>query len=73
MIYDKLSIKEGKFIRSENIIEKDAYNKIIKKLSPQEKEIVNLHILCDMKFKDIAKLLNIPIRNRAMEILYCIT
>ena len=57
----------------ENIIEKDAYNKIIKKLSPQEKEIVNLHILCDMKFKDIAKLLNIPIRNRAMEILYCIT
>ena len=45
----------------ENIIERDAYNKIIKKLSPQEKEIVNLHILCDMKFKDIAKLLNIPI------------
>ena len=56
----------------EKIIDKDAYNRIIKKLSPQEQEIVNLKILGDMKFKDISKLLNMPIRNCAMEVLYCI-
>ena len=56
----------------QEIIDRDAYNRIIKKLSPQEKEIVNLKILGDMKFKDIAKLLDMPIRHCAMEVLYCI-
>lgn len=57
----------------QEIIDRDAYNRIIKKLSPQEKEIVNLKILGDMKFKDIAKLLDMPIRYCTMEVLYCIT
>ncbi len=64
ILYDDNEIQE--------IIDRDAYNRIIKKLSPQEKEIVNLKILGDMKFKDIAKLLDMPIRHCAMEVLYCI-
>lgn len=43
------------------IIEKDTYNKIISKLDKREQEIVSLRVLSDLSFKDIAKVLNIPI------------
>lgn len=45
----------------EKIIDKDTYNRMMEKLDKEEKEIVSLKILADMKFKDIAKLLNMPI------------
>lgn len=44
-----------------NIIDKDTYIRIIEKLGSKEREIVNLKVLANMKFKDISKLLNIPI------------
>lgn len=55
------------------IIDKDSYNRIIEKLDIKERQIVNLKVLGNMKFKDISKLLDMPIRNCTMEILYCIT
>lgn len=57
----------------QKIIDKDSYNRIIEKLDEKEREIVNLKVLGDMKFKDISKLLDMPIRNCTMEILQCIT
>ena len=42
----------------------------MEKLDEKEREIVNLKIIGDMKFKDISKLLDMPIRNNPMEILY---
>ena len=42
------------------IIDKDAYNRIIAKLSRQEQEIVSLKILSNLSFKEISKILNIP-------------
>ena len=43
------------------------------KLDEKEREIVNLKVIAGMKFKDISNLLNMPMRNSSMEILYCIT
>ena len=57
----------------QKIIDKDSYNRIIEKLDEKEREIINLKVLGDMKFKDISKLLDMPIRNCTMEILQCIT
>lgn len=37
------------------------YNQITKKLSSEEKEIVNLKIICDLSFREISNLLNMPI------------
>lgn len=45
----------------ENIIDKDSYEKIMDKLDKTEKEIVSLKIIGNMKFKDIAQLLDMPI------------
>lgn len=45
----------------ENIINKDKYNRIINNLNTKQKEIVSLKILSDLSFKEISKLLNIPI------------
>lgn len=43
------------------IIEKDEYNKMISKLNEKEQEIISLKILSNLSFKDISKILNIPI------------
>lgn len=43
------------------IIEKDEYNKMISKLNEKEQEIISLKILANLSFKDISKILNIPI------------
>lgn len=43
------------------IIEKDTYNKMISKLNEKEQEIISLKILSNLSFKDISKILNIPI------------
>lgn len=45
----------------EDIINKDTYNKIIKRLGEKEREIVSLKIISGMTFKDISKLLKMPI------------
>ena len=45
----------------EDIIDKDTYNKIIKRLNETEREIVSLKIISRMTFKDISKLLKMPI------------
>ena len=45
----------------ENIIDKDSYEKIMDKLDKTEKEIVSLKIIGNMKFRDIAQLLDMPI------------
>ena len=55
---DYIAYEEKEF---EKIIDKDTYNRMMEKLDKEEKEIVSLKILADMKFKDIAKLLNMPI------------
>ena len=44
----------------EDIIDKDTYNKIIKRLNETEREIVSLKIISRMTFKDISKLLKMP-------------
>lgn len=44
----------------ENIIDKDSYEKIMDKLDKTEKEIVSLKIIGNMKFRDIAQLLDMP-------------
>lgn len=44
-----------------DIIDRETYNKIIQKLNPKEQEIVSLKILSNLSFKEIAKLLNIPV------------
>ena len=45
----------------ENIIDNDKYNRIINKLDEKEQEIVSLKILGQLSFKEIAKLMNMPI------------
>lgn len=45
----------------EEIIDKDAYNKIITGLDERDKEIVSLKILGDRKFREISELLDLPI------------
>ena len=55
------------------IIDEDSYKRLMNKLDEKEREIVNLKVIAGMKFKDISNLLNMPMRNSPMEILYCIT
>ena len=55
------------------IIDEDSYKRLMNKLDEKEREIVNLKVIAGMKFKDISNLLNMPMRNSSMEILYCIT
>lgn len=43
-----------------NIIDKDSYEKIMDKLDKTEKEIVSLKIIGNMKFRNIAQLLDMP-------------
>lgn len=57
-------------IELKKVINKDSYKRLVEKLDEKEREIVNLKIIGDMKFKDISKLLDMPIRNNPMEILY---
>ena len=45
----------------ENIIDNDKYNRIINKLDEKEQEIVSLKILGQLSFKEISKLMDIPI------------
>ena len=45
----------------DKIIDKDSYNRIIAKLDKQEQEIVSLKILSHLSFKEIARLLEMPI------------
>lgn len=45
----------------ENIIDNDKYNRIIDKLDKKEQEIVSLKILGQLSFKEIARLMNMPI------------
>lgn len=46
---------------SNEIIETDEYNRLIKYLSPEEEKILSLKIVSGMSFKDISKALSIPI------------
>lgn len=43
------------------IIEKDAYNKIISRLNKEEQEIISLKILSNLSFKEISLMLNMPV------------
>lgn len=45
----------------DGIIDKDFYNKIIKKLNTKEQEIISLKILGDRNFREISEMLRIPI------------
>ncbi len=45
----------------EKIISKDAYNRIMSKLNEKEREIVSLKLVSNLPFREIAKLLNMPI------------
>lgn len=45
----------------DNIISKDAYNRIMSKLNEKEREIVSLKIVSNLSFREISKLLNTPI------------
>lgn len=51
--------KEDKQIKE--LLDKDAYNKIIAKLHPKEQEIVSLKILSNLSFREISEILDIPI------------
>lgn len=44
-----------------DVISKDSYNKIIKKLEAKEQEIVSLKVIGDLSFKEIGNMLNMPI------------
>lgn len=63
---EEINIDEIYYIASEDkelneIIEKDAYNKIISRLNKEEQEIVSLKILSNLSFKEISLMLNMPI------------
>ena len=63
---EEINIDEIYYIENEDkdlneIIEKDAYNKIISKLNKKEQEIVSLKILSNLSFKEISQMLNIPV------------
>ena len=63
---EEFNIDELYYITSENkelneIIEIDAYNKIIEKLPIKEQEIISLKILSKLSFKEISIMLGIPI------------
>ena len=45
----------------DDIISKDSYNRIMSKLDEREKEIVSLKIIAGLSFRQIAKLINMPI------------
>ena len=53
----------------QDIVDTEKYNKIISGLSLKEKEIVSLKIVGELPFKEIARILNEPNRDRSMEIL----
>lgn len=50
--------KEDEYINE--VISKDTYNRIIKKLEGKEQEIVSLKVIGDLSFKEIANVLNMP-------------
>lgn len=63
---EEINIDEIYYIASEDkelneIIEKDAYNKIISRLNKEEQEIVSLKILSNLSFKEISLMLNMPV------------
>ena len=65
-IKHELDFDDVYYIENDNneineIIEKDRFNKIIAKLNKQEQEIVTLRIISDFSFKEISKMLGIPI------------
>lgn len=43
------------------VISKDTYNRIIKRLEGKEQEIVSLKVMGDLSFKEISNILNMPI------------
>ena len=58
-VYDVSNETECRYIQ--DIIEKEKYEKIISGLSLKEKEIVSLKIIGDLSFKEISRILNVPI------------
>lgn len=63
---EELNIDEIYYIACESeelneIIQKDAFNKIISRLNEKEQEIVSLKILSNLSFKEISQILDIPI------------
>lgn len=63
---EEINIDEIYYIANEDkelneIIEKDAYNKIISRLNKEEQEIVSLKILSNLSFKEISLMLNMPV------------
>jgi len=45
----------------ERLMEKEAYNKIVARLEPQDQEIVSLKVLSELSFREIAAVLDMPI------------
>lgn len=63
---DTINLDEIYYIRREDkelddLINKNAYNKLISKLNHKEQEIVSLKILANLSFKEIAQILNEPV------------
>lgn len=63
---EEINIDEIYYIANEDkelneIIEKDAYNKIISRLNKEEQEIISLKILSNLSFKEISLMLNMPV------------
>jgi len=61
----EMNIEEAYYISDEGkelngIVERDAYNRMIAKLSVQEQEIVSLKVLSNLSFKQISQILDIP-------------
>ncbi len=62
---DEINIEEVYYISNEdvelsNIVEKEYFNKIIKKLNIEEREIVSLKILSNLSFEEISMMLGKP-------------
>lgn len=62
----EINIDDIYYISNENneidkIIDVDSYNRIISKLNKKEQEIVSLKIISQLSFKEISKILDIPI------------
>lgn len=62
---DEINIEEVYYISNEdvelsNIVEKEYFNKIIKKLNIEEREIVSLKILSNLSFEEISMILGKP-------------
>ena len=54
-------IKESESTNLEKLERKDYLNNLLRNLDEEEREVISLHLVSNLKFREIAKLLNRPL------------